>query len=678
MRKIFILTFSLMTFCGWSQMPLQETFNLMPWPKTISENNKVFKLNKQLDISIDGPESDRLELAATNFLRRISGRTGLFLDAGFPASIEENSKAAIKIKYQKVGDLNIDLDESYNLKIDENGVNLSANTDVGILRGLETLLQLTTNDATTYYFPGVAIADEPRFVWRGLMIDVSRHFQPVDVIKRNLDAMAAVKMNVFHWHLVDDQGFRIESKVYPQLTDLASDGLFYTQAQIKDVVAYATNLGIRVVPEIDVPGHGSAILTAFPNLGSKPGYVYSLERNSGVFDPTLDPTNEDTYIFLENLFTEIVPFFPDLYFHIGGDENEGKHWDENEDIQKFMVKNGLKDNHELQTYFNIKLQKILHKLGKNLVGWDEILTPTMPTTAVIHSWRGANEGLTLGSSLIEATKKGYKTILSNGFYIDRLESVEKHYLTEPIGDVKLTDEETARILGGEATMWSELTTSLTIDSRIWPRTIAIAERLWSQKEIKDVDNMLKRIQPVSHNLEELGITHIKNRDVILRNISNNQDIEALSTLQKICEPLKIYSRNKGGTEYQTYSPFTLFADACVVDAEDAVLFNKLVADYKTNATTERKNEIISYLTKWSKNHERFSDLEMSPILKELEPLSKNLSQISNSLLQVLEKKSVSKATAKQMRENISILKQDHVDVNLVIVDALESLSKISK
>lgn len=675
MRKIFLFSFSLITFCSWSQVQLQESLNLMPWPKTISENKQVFKLNEHLDISIDGPASPRVYLASTNFLRRLSGRTGLFLEAGFPSLSQNNNKAAIKISYQNIGDLNIGLDESYSLKVEENGVNLSATTDVGVLRGLETLLQLTTNDATTYYFSGVSITDEPRFVWRGLMIDVSRHFQPVDVIKRNLDAMAAVKMNVFHWHLVDDQGFRIQSKTYPQLTDLASDGLFYTQAQIKDVVAYATNLGIRVLPEIDVPGHGSAILTAFPDLGSKPGYEYHIERNSGVFDPTLDPTNDATYVFLETLFTEIVPLFPDHYFHIGGDENEGKHWDENKDIQKFKKEHGLDTNHDLQTYFNIRLEKILNRLGKKLVGWDEILTPTMPTTAIIHSWRGVSDGLSTGNTLIEAAKKGYHTILSNGFYIDRLESIEKHYLTEPIGDIKLTKEETARILGGEATMWSELTTSLTIDSRIWPRTIAIAERLWSQKEINDVDNMLKRILPVSHNLEELGITHIKNRDVILRNLSNNQDITALLTLQKIFEPLKMYSRNKGGTAYQTYSPFTLFADACSADAVDAIIFNTLAKQYSAKQDSETKKTIKNYLLKWSENHEHFTRLKMSPILNELEPLSKNLSEASKIILQILDKKSVSKTTLNKLQGNLLVLKQGHLDVELAIINSLETLSK---
>lgn len=655
-------------------MPLQNDFDLMPWPQSISKTDSMFEIDDQLTISYKGPDSDRIRKAATQFLRRLSGRTGVFLKKGFPSTSNTNGTADIKISYKTTAELNIDTDESYVLKINDSGIFLDADTDVGALRGLETLLQLLAHDATRYYFPGISVVDAPRFVWRGLMIDVSRHFQPVDVLKRNLDAMAAVKMNVFHWHLADDQGFRIESKTYPQLTELASDGLFYTQAQIKDVVAYAANLGIRVVPEIDVPGHASAILTAFPNLGSKPGFVYNIERNSGVFNPTLDPTNEETYVFLDNLFTEIAPLFPDQFFHIGGDENEGKHWNENQNIQKFKHQHNLKTNHELQTYFNIRLEKILQRRGKNLVGWDEILTPTMPTTAVIHSWRGKNEGLAAGSTLIAAAKKGYKTILSNGFYIDRLESITTHYLNEPIGEANLSAEESARILGGEATMWSELVTPLTIDSRIWPRTIAIAERLWSPQEVKDVDNMLKRIRQVSFRLEELGLTHIKNIGVILRNITNDQDIEALQTLQKVCEPLKIYSRNKGGVEYQTFSPFTLFADACSADAEDAVMFNKLVEEHLKNPSTESKQRITEYLDKWAKNHDLFKTLETSPILNDLEPLSKNLSDASKLILKKIESHYFSSTAQKQLTNHLEILKKDHVDVELAIVDSLIALS----
>ncbi|MBP1840349.1 beta-N-acetylhexosaminidase [Formosa algae] len=647
----------------------------MPWPKSIQENKQSLTITADLTISIDGPSPERVQYNATQFLRRLSGRTGIFINTGFPTSAKENSNATIKISYKTKGELSVDNDESYQLNVTNTGATITANTDIGALRGIETLLQLTSNNATQFYFKGVSISDAPRFVWRGLMIDVSRHFHPVAVLKRNLDAMASVKMNVFHWHLIDDQGIRIQSKVYPQLTELASDGLFYTQEQIKDVVAYASKLGIRVVPEIDVPGHATAILTAFPELGSQPGVTYNVERFSGVFDPTLDPTNDQTYVFLENLFTEIAPLFPDPYFHIGGDENEGKHWDANETIQKFKKEHHLKTNHDLQTHFNIKLEKILNKLGKNLVGWDEIMTPTMPTTAVIHSWRSENEGLPKGGSLIEAAKQGYNTILSNGFYIDRMESVVKHYQNEPIGDITLTAEEEARILGGEATMWSELATCETIDSRIWPRTAAIAERLWSPKDINDVDHMLKRLEVVNFRLEELGLTHIKNKAVILRNLSNNQDISSLETLMDICEPLKIYSRNEGGTEYKTFSPFRLFADACTVDAKDAVKFNRLVKDYLTSPTETTKSEIKEYLSLWSKNYEAFSKLNKTPLLNDLEPLSKNLSEVSKIILDNFDNKTISTTDKSKLENSLSVLKQDHVDVEIVIVTALETLLK---
>ncbi|WP_434037366.1 beta-N-acetylhexosaminidase [Formosa sp. 4Alg 33] len=677
MKKI-ILLIIIITFnsaLSHAQDALASTYDLMPWPKNIQDTKQNLPITENLTISIDGPAQDRVRFVATSFLRRLSGRTGVFINSGFPTSAKANPNATIKISYKNEGKLTINNDESYQLNVSNSGATITANTDIGALRGIETLLQLTSNDATTYYFKGASISDAPRFVWRGLMIDVSRHFHPVHVIKRNLEAMASVKMNVFHWHLIDDQGIRIESKVYPQLTDLASDGLFYTQNQIKDVVAYASKLGIRVVPEIDVPGHATAILTAFPELGSKPGASYSVERYSGVFDPTLDPTNDNTYVFLENLFTEIAPLFPDTYFHIGGDENEGKHWDANENIQKFKKAHNLKTNHDLQTYFNIKLEKVLNKLGKNLVGWDEIMTPTMPTTAVIHSWRSENEGLPKGGSLIEAAKQGYNTILSNGFYIDRMESVIKHYQNEPIGDIQLTTEEQARILGGEATMWSELTTSETIDSRIWPRTAAIAERLWSQKDVNDVDNMLKRLDVISYRLEELGITHIKNKAVLLRNLSNNQDISSLETLMNICEPLKIYSRNQGGTEYKTFSPFRLFADACTVDAKDAVKFNRLVKSYIASPTENTKAKLIVYLKHWSKNYETFSKLEKSPLLNDLDSLSKNLSEASSIILQKLTNNTLSDSAKAQLKINLSILNQDHVDVEVAIVESLEALSK---
>ncbi|WP_406684654.1 family 20 glycosylhydrolase [Seonamhaeicola sp. MEBiC1930] len=649
---------------------LQENYDLMPWPKEITEKPAKFLVNSDVTISINAEDKKhRVRNAAVSFLRRLSNRTGVFLKEGFPVF---NKEGSIIISFDNVAQLNVNNNESYTLEVNDSSIIIKAKTDVGAIRGLATLLQLTKNDTTDYYFPGIYIDDTPRFVWRGLMIDVSRHFQPINVLKRNLDAMASVKMNVFHWHLTDDQGFRIESKIYPKLQEYASDGQYYTHEQIKDVVAYANNLGIRVIPEIDVPGHASALLTAYPELGSKKSFSYAIERNAGVFDPTLDPTNEKTYEFLKNLFTEIAPLFPDDYFHIGGDENEGKHWNENETIQAFKIEHGLETNHDLQTYFNIRLEKILNKLGKKLMGWDEILTPSTPTTSVIHSWRGEHEGLEQ-STLIEAAQKGYQAVLSAGYYIDRMLPIEHHYTVDPIADAVLSKEERKRILGAEATMWSELVTPTTIDSRIWPRTAAIAERFWSPKDIKDVGFMKKRLKKVSFNLEELGLTHIKNRDVILRNMTNNQDISSLITLSKICEPLKVYERNKDGIEYKSYSPFVLFADACVVDAEDAEIFNDLTSKFIDQP--KKVFDVLYYLKLWANNHNTFSMVDKNPKLNPLKDLSKSLSSASQILFNSLESQALSTTDLNNLKNSLVILEQPHVDIEVVITKSLRLLTK---
>jgi len=309
------------------------------------------------------------------------------------------------------------------------------------------------------------------------------------------------------------------------------------------------------------------------------------------------------------------------------------------------------------------------------MGWDEIMTSDMPTTAVIHSWRGENEGFPKGGTLIEAAKKGYNTVLSAGFYIDRMLSVEHHYSVEPIGDEQLTKEERTRILGGETTMWSELVTPLTIDSRIWPRTAAIAERLWSPKEVNDIENMKLRLAVVNHRLEELGLAHIKNRDVILRSMTNNQDISSLIALTRVCEPVKVYSRNEGGTEYKTFSPFNLFADACVVDAEDAVSFNKMVSNFIKESKEENADQILTYLNKWTKNHDEFLKVSNNPNVKPLEALSFNLSKISTILVSTFTNKTLSNIDLEKLNSSLNILKEDHVDVELAVTESLQQLIK---
>lgn len=647
---------------------------LMPWPKEVSVNSGNFIINKDFKININGVSSERVYNASTKFLRRLDGRTGTFFNQGFISKNNEFPNANFQIFVKSTASLDLNQDESYQLKISADKITLTANTDIGVIYGVETLLQLLQNNSKTYSFPSVTINDNPRFKWRGLMIDAARRFQPVDVIKRNLDAMAAVKMNVFHWHLVDDQGWRIEMKNLKQLHEKASDGLYYTQEEIKNIVKYASNLGIMVIPEIDVPGHGSAILTVFPEIGSTPNHLYSIERNAGIFTPTLDPSNPKTYVILEKIFDEVAPLFPGKFFHIGGDENEGKEWDANPKIQAFKKEKKLKTNHDLQTYFTMKLIPILKKHHKTLMGWEEIMTENMSKDAIIHAWRGPNEGLAAGKSLAQAAQNGYKTVLSNGYYIDLVLGVENHYLTEPINpELKLTESDIKNILGGEATMWSELVTPTTIDSRIWPRTAAIAERLWSDASVKDTKDMRRRLDAVSKRLEELGITHIRNKGVILRNIANYQNTNALEAFSNICEPLKLYTRNKGGTEYQMFSPLTLFADACTPDAPDALIFNELANEYTNNKTDETKTQILSYLKNWKNMHSELAILnENAPLINTFLPLSKNLNDLSSQLIYKLENnQNYNPELAQNLLKECN--SKEYADVELAIIEGLRKI-----
>jgi len=668
----------------------KEQLNLMPWPQSVVLNDGNFALDKNFKVNITGNPGPRIFGGVTRFLRRLDGRTGIFFQQGFITKLNEVPTAELQINCTKSGKIGLYEDESYHLGIKKNQITINASSDLGALHGLETLLQMLQNNNNSFYFPISQISDFPRFTWRGLMIDVSRHFQPIDVIKRNIDGLAAMKMNVFHWHLVDDQGWRIEMKKHQRLTDVASDGMYYTQEEIKNIVKYADERGILVVPEIDVPGHGSAILTAYPEIGSKVITLtggtsekniqgtaiatYGIERNAGIFSPTLDPSNPKTYQLLSEIFDEVCPLFPGAYFHIGGDENEGKDWDANPKIQEFMKKNKLANNHELQTYFTMQLVPMLKKHGKQLMGWEEILTKNMSKDAIIHSWRGPNEGMVAGQSLTDAVKKGYKTVLSNGYYIDLMYPVASHYLNDPMPKgADLTAEEKARILGGEATMWTELATPTTLDSRIWPRTAAIAERLWSAEDITDLASMRKRLDVVSFRLEELGLTHIRNKAVILRNVSNNQNIELLEELSNVCEPLKGYTRNKGGTEYQMYSPFTLFADACGPDAKGSLAFDDAVNQYLASKTPENKAKVTAFFTKWIALNKGLVELSANaPLVQPILPLSKKLNDASQELLLVLDNKSTLKAEdLKSLIEQCNT--KEHADVELSVYASLKKL-----
>ncbi len=435
---------------------------------------------------------------------------------------------------------------------------LVAPTVVGVLRGLETVLQLVATDSAGFYFPAVHIADAPRFPWRGLLVDAGRHFEPVDVIKRTLDGMAAVKLNVLHWHLSEDQGFRVQSLRYPRLQKLGSDGLFYTQEQIRDVVAYARDRGIRVIPEFDVPGHATSWFVGYPQFASGPG-PYRIVRTWGVYDAAFDPTREDIYTFLDRFITEMAPLFPDPYWHIGGDEVNGVEWDANPRIRAWMRAHAIADNAALQVYFNQRLSRILESHGKRMVGWDEILNPDLPSTAVVQSWRGLEY-------LPQTLRSGHHAILSAPYYLDQMYAAEDHYV-DPLPDsLGLTPEEAGRMLGGEACMWGEHIGPATIDSRLWPRLAAVAEKLWSSAEVTDVHDMYRRLRIVSVRLEELGLGHNTHTERMLhRVVGKGPDEQALATLLRLSQPVTFGQRNRLQVGMTQQTPLTGLVDAALPD-----------------------------------------------------------------------------------------------------------------
>lgn len=650
--------------------------HLMPMPQKIVVHAGSFQLDSSFQIRIDGPVSGRINSYATQFLNRLRNRTGLFMQQPVVNDSERGpNNAACVFSYTATPGFPLQLgeDESYVLTVQSGLIKLTAKNDLGILRGMETLYQLLSINASGYYFPNVTITDAPRFPWRGLMLDVSRHFLPVDAVKRNLRAMASMKMNVLHWHLADDQGFRVESKTFPKLHEMGSDGLFFTQNQITDIIRYADELGIRVIPEFDVPGHSTAWFVGYPEYASAPG-PYKIERNWGVFDPTFNPAMEETYQFFDILFTEMCNLFPDAYFHIGGDENNGKQWDANSDIQDFMKKNAIRDNHELQAYFNKRLLDILTKNNKKMIGWDEILEPSMPTNIVIQSWRGRK-------SLVEAAQKGYMGLLSNGYYIDLIQSTEFHYLNDPIGDDSpLNDEQKKLILGGEATMWAELVTDETVDSRIWPRTAAIAERFWSDASVKDVDDMYRRMNYISFLLEDAGTLHSKNYEMMLRRLTNNQDISALKQLCDLLEPVKIYTRHSQGKKYTSFSPYSRIVDAARPESMCARSFRQSVDRFIENPRANRPTQLKEQLNIWLGLPERLQVVFVtSPIAAEIKPQSQNLAKLADFALQAINAIDGNTTLANSVYDSgmaaIAQAKKPVAQTELMIVSAVEKLLK---
>jgi len=601
----------------------------MPLPAVFTPAPGTLPIGPTFSVALSGAPDARLPAAIGRFLSRLARQTGIAMPAPKAA---DAGRAVLRVECAASGPGYPTLreDESYTLDVTPDGALLKAPAVAGVLHGLETFLQLVAPGAGGFEVPALHIQDRPRFPWRGLMLDSSRHWMPLEIVERNLDAMAAVKLNVFHWHLSDDQGFRAESVQYPRLQELGSGGLYYTQEQLRHIVAYARDRGIRVVPEFDIPGHTTSWLAAYPELAAAPG-PYEVGRDFGVFDGALDPASEPTYTFLDGFIGEMAAIFADPCFHIGGDEVNGRQWRASESIQAFAREHNLDGAKGLQLYFNRRVERILAKYGKTPVGWDEILDPGLPPGAVIQSWRGA-------ASLSEAASQGFGAILSSGYYLDHLKPAGYHYAVDPLAGpaAQLTPEQQALILGGEACMWGELIGPETVDSRIWPRMAAIAERLWSPRDVAGVDSMYARMEAVSRILEFTGARHRANPGPMLARLAGGGPLEPLGTLAEAAEALGLGPRQ--ARLYTTLTPLNRFVDAVPPESESVraleLAARRLVADpsAKDDAAVLRAR-----FAAWAANDAPFRALaEGNPFLMELTPFSKDLADLGDAGLRLVD------------------------------------------
>src|SRR5882762_2360049 len=624
-RRILTALFVLATGAGMVKAQSNEPLNIMPLPAKVERGERWLKIDGNFRLAFAGFREPRLERAGQRFLHQLRRQTGIIL---LPSSTNP-STATLEIKtdheskvIQELGE-----DESYALEVSSSGAKLHATNPLGALHGLQTFLQLISITPDGFSVPALHIEDRPRFPWRGLMIDSGRHFMPPDVIKRNLDGMEAVKMNVFHWHLSDNQGFRTESRKFPKLHEQGSDGLYYTQEEIRDVVEYARDRGIRVVPEFDMPGHSTAWFVGHPELASGSG-PYAVERKWGVFDPAMDPTDEKTYKFLSEFIGEMTRLFPDQFFHIGGDEVNGKEWDANSKIQAFKKSHKIKDNAGLQSYFSGRVQELVAKHKKTPVGWDEVLVPGVPKTIVIQSWRGVD-------ALAGAAKEGYRGILSNGYYLDLGWSAARHYGMDPLGGpaAALTPEQKQLILGGESCIWSEYVNAENIDSRIWPRNAAIAERLWSPESTTDVASMYARMEAESARLEWLGLAHRSFQRTMLQRIAGSwspAEFDALRALAQALEHQKDYAREaSAGNPPTSLTPLNRLVDAVHPESEGSRRFSVLVDQFVSSSCKDSTvgAQIRAELQEWTSIEDRLQPLaHRSHLVKEAAPASSALSQ----------------------------------------------------
>jgi len=761
----------------------RKTLNLMPLPASLKLKKGTLDISSGLQLVYSGPPGEDIDNSTDRLFER--------LNKAFQKDFR-NGKVVLSVTcLANAGEVQqVKEDESYSLEVDGKGIHLQANTSYGVLRGMETVFQLCKKEGDQILIPRLVIEDKPRFPWRGVMLDVSRHWMPKEVVLRIIDGMALAKMNVFHWHLSDDQGFRVESKVFTKLHEAGSNGKYYTQAEIREVIRYARQRGIRVVPEFDLPGHSKSWQIAYPELGFT-AEAQQFAISNGVFTPPIDPTKESVYTFLDAFVAEMSALFPDPYMHIGGDEVNPKYWNENAAIRDFMQENALEDAHALQAYFNKRMYDILKKHGKQMLGWNEILHPDLGRDIIVQSW-------TSHRSLFEAVQQGGTAILSNGYYLDLILPAGKHYQVDPLvlegaidivpdsthwkrygitidiagnpmngelilfdrdpehvfgffsvmqdrqafkngtiskdqlnssfegpvgkmdfkatfekdsmrGEISfgplnfalkgnktggsditgtalpaievikpLSEEEKSRILGGEACQWAEFVDDQNVESRIWPRAAAIAEKLWSPAELtKDTEDMYRRLELFSNMLIVQGARHEQYYEEKLRRLAGKEGAGILKVLVEALEEVKYHGRMPAIMAIENlYLPdFALdrVVDAARPESLSARKFNQMTEQWQA----EPKNEEVAakikvQLTAWQGNHATLVPLvEKHEKLKDIENISKVLSEVSAAALKKME--NPKGPVTEELKQQLAFLETGEHGVIVAVVPGLRRI-----
>lgn len=645
-----LLTRACLLAALWGAAAAMAAPALLPKPKSAELGDPALVLAGAFDIQWSNCRSGALERATQRFSADMNKRSALQLPATKPVRLQISCRAN--------GENLIDSGEAYRLTVDGDRINLAAEGPAGVLRGLATLRQLGGQSKDGFALSAAKIDDAPRFAWRGLMIDTARHFISLPTLKRQIDAMERVKLNVLHLHLSDNEGFRVESKLYPKLTGVASQGLFYTQAEIRELVAYAADRGVRIVPEFDVPGHAGAVLMAYPELGVASKLKADFTNSFQVFMLALNPASEQTYEFLTRLFGEMAALFPDRHFHVGGDEVAGNAW-QDPAIEAFMKKQGLASKIELETYFHSRVHAILQQLGKTMIGWDEIAHGSIPKDVVVQAWRSS-------AQIANATARGHRVIVSAGYYLDFLETAAKHYAVDPLDlsaqgmtpeqfkevhkhpalalfvtdamvidpSARLDPKAEALIIGGEAPLWSELVTDEMVDGRLWPRAAAIAERFWSPAQVRDPVDMYRRLVIVQDQLRVLGLDDGANQQRMLARLApgDSQPVQNFIDVLKTARHAALLRVIGLMLQGKTVPPLTFggLADAASTDSPVARRF-ALDVDAYLNGDRALAAGLQAQLASWRENHVRFAQVAKGrPPLEAALPVSADVAMLAET------------------------------------------------